>query len=68
MILISNGLFASCSNDKTIKIWNQATTSLVKTLTGHTEAVRTLSLQKETGNILSGSEDKTIKIWNVNQA
>ena len=37
-------MFASGSSDKTIKIWNVATFTLVKTLQGHKDSVRSLSL------------------------
>jgi WD40 repeat protein/uncharacterized caspase-like protein len=58
-------LLASASADKTIKLWNVADGSRIRTLTGHGDRVTTLSFRND-GNILaSGSADKTIKLWNV---
>ncbi len=54
----------SCSNDKTIKIWNYESLELIHTLTGHKLDVRTLAHIQNTKLILSGSRDESIKIWN----
>jgi WD40 repeat protein len=51
--------------DRTIKIWNPQDGTLKKTLTGHTDAVWTLTTLLN-GNLASGSFDKTIRIWNLN--
>jgi len=40
------------------------TIQTIKTLTGHTDFVRALSVLPD-GSLASGSEDKTIKIWDV---
>ena len=49
--------------NKTIKIWNSNTGSLVYTLTGHTANVNTLTTLPN-GNLASDSSDNTVKIWN----
>lgn len=54
----------SCSEDKTIKIWNYETYSLINTLSNHTESATSLEHIANTKFILSGSIDKSIKIWN----
>ena len=50
--------------DKTIKIWDTDTGSLIKTLTGHTDRVFSLAVLPN-GFLASGSHDNTIKIWNI---
>ena len=44
--LIGNFL-ASASWDKTIKLWNKSDFSLVKTLTGHTDAVNSVAFSAD---------------------
>ncbi|CAO3653148.1 unnamed protein product [Cunninghamella blakesleeana] len=50
------------SKDKTIKVWSLTNGSLMRTLKGHTRAVRTL--QFDDTKLVTGSMDHTLKIWN----
>ena len=59
---ISNKIFASGSEDKTIKIWNIEDRSIISTTTGHTEEVFALCYVKE-GVFMSGSVDRSLIIW-----
>jgi len=54
------GLLASGSYDKTIKLWNIKTGECIRTLNGHGKGVESVSYDGE-GLLASGSEDKTIK-------
>jgi WD40 repeat protein/uncharacterized caspase-like protein len=60
----SDGIIASGSLDKTIKLWS-IDGKLLKTLTGHTEPVYSISFAPDGKTIASGSVDATIKLWNV---
>lgn len=59
---LPNGYVASGSYQE-IKIWNPDTDGLVKSLTGHSSYVLSLTVTKD-GNLASGSFDSSIKIWN----
>ena len=60
-VLLDNTL-ASCSYDKTIRIWDTANGILLKTLNGHTDYIHALAVLPN-NTLASGSNDKTIKIW-----
>ena len=51
----------SCSDDKTIKIWDIETGERYVTLKNHSDGVT--CLQFNDYYILSGSYDRTIKLW-----
>jgi F-box/WD-40 domain protein 7 len=44
-----------------VQVWDLNTLSRVKTLTGHTDAVRALSVSD--GRLFSGSYDGTVRVW-----
>lgn len=56
----------TCSDDKTIKIWDYQTKSCIATLEGHLSNVSFAVFHPELPLIVSGSEDGTIKFWNSN--
>ena len=65
IIQLNNGMIASGSSDKTIRIWDpNQDYKCIKTLTGHTSYVISIT-QLNNGMIASGSGDKTIRIWTV---
>jgi len=64
--ILENGLIATGSDDKTIKIWkksNQSSIELVTTLRGHTKMVFSL-IELKNNSLVSSSLDKSIKVWN----
>ena len=61
-------IFASCSLDRTIKVWGISggnSSSLHFTLTGHTRGVNCVEYTPggEKPYLISGSDDKTVCIW-----
>ena len=61
VIELQNGNLVSCSNDKTIRIWNK---EIIKPiiLKGHKKKVIDI-IELNCGDILSWSKDNTIRIW-----
>jgi WD40 repeat protein len=58
-------VFASASEDGTVKLWNARPARLISTLTGHTARVTSVSFHPNGKILASGSEDKTVKLWDV---
>jgi len=56
-------LFATCSADKSIKIWNDS--KLIANLTGHNDYVYSLVYSSFNKLLISGSRDRSIKLWKV---
>ena len=55
--------FISCSNDRTVRIWDVATRKCLRTLSAHREIVRCVALSPDDRLILSGSDDCTVRVW-----
>ena len=56
---------ASCSYDKTVRIWDVASQSQVMLLEGHTDCVTSLSYSYDGTRLATGSHDKVVMIWDV---
>ena len=68
LLLLSDGRLASCSYDKTIKIYDINNNYHCDiTLEGHTHGVIYIS-QLDNNKLISCSGDKTIKIWSITQS
>jgi WD40 repeat protein len=63
-------LFATCSDDHTIRLWEieaarAGQTEPVRTLRGHTEPVASIGLSADGARLASVGFDWAVKIWNV---
>ena len=56
----------SCSDDKTIKIWDMVSLNCVCTLEGHKDKINYF-IPGDQGFLISCSSDKSIKFWNVDE-
>ena len=56
----------SCSDDKTIKIWDLISLNCVCTLEGHNDKINYF-IQGDKGFLISCSSDRSIKFWNVDE-
>src|ERR687886_290494 len=57
-------ILASCSNDLSIRLWNQDG-SCLKVLQGNTSGVRSLAFSPDGRWLISGGDDQGIRLWDV---
>lgn len=65
MALSPNGLLASGSGDKTIRLWDTATGTLQLIIEGHSNWVRSVAFSIDGRLLASGSDDRTVRLWNM---
>ncbi len=58
-------IFASGSDDRTIRLWDVQSGKELRTLTGHSQSVQSIVFLSDGETLASASLDKTIKLWNV---
>jgi WD40 repeat protein len=56
---------ASCSSDKTVRLWDAQTGHSIATLDGHTGSVSSVVFSPDGSQIASCSVDKTVRLWDA---
>jgi hypothetical protein len=56
---------ATCSDDRTVKLWDTATGRDVFTLRGHTAGVNALVFSPDGRRIVSGGNDGRVRVWDA---
>jgi len=64
MIKLTNGNIATCSSDKTVRIWNIINYPCIKVFHGHSGYVCAL-FELPNNVLVSGSHDRSIKFWDL---
>jgi WD40 repeat protein len=62
--------FASCSMDKSIKLWDAESRKLIKVIdkarhAGHATSVNKLVWSRNVNQLISGSDDRTVSVWQL---
>ncbi|TAE28788.1 MAG: hypothetical protein EAZ92_07720 [Candidatus Kapaibacterium sp.] len=58
-------LIVSGSEDKTVKIWDAATGTILRSLRGHGNSVTSVFFSPDSKFVISSSKDKTVRIWDA---
>jgi WD40 repeat protein len=56
-------ILATASGDKTVRLWDSASSSCTATLKGHGRGVSSLAFSRDGGTLATGSFDRTAKLW-----
>ncbi len=63
---VDNGAaLLSCSEDKTIKLWDLDDGELIKTFYGHTDGVEHISVSPDGRHFATSSFDNTLRLWEM---
>jgi WD40 repeat protein len=56
---------ATCSWDRTVRLWDLASGQEILTLRGHTRPVGSVRFISDGNRLISASADRTVRIWDA---
>lgn len=59
----TGSLLATGGHDNTIRLWDPATGTLIRSLEGHTGWVLSVAFDRSGGMLATGGHDRTIRLW-----
>lgn len=64
-----NGKYVATAtyNDKTIRVWNLETDSVVRVFNGHRRAVTSIAFSPDGNRLVSGACDRTVHVWGMKE-
>ena len=57
--------FASCSADKSVKLWNLDSENPIETLGGHSDRINKIAMHPSGSFLATSSQDRTWRLWDV---
>ena len=63
----SGNLLASCSRDKTVRLWVNNIEGRSTDFKAHTAAIRSVDFSPDGSKLVTASEDKSVKIWTTSK-
>jgi WD40 repeat protein len=58
-------LVATCSEDKTVRLWYTTGRKRIRAMIGHEKPVNAIAFSASGAALASGSDDKTVRLWHV---
>ncbi|BAY13587.1 serine/threonine-protein kinase [Calothrix sp. NIES-2098] len=62
-----NGKTLASGDDKIIRLWDLNTQKVLATLSGHSQAVKSVAYSPDGKILATASDDRIIKLWDINQ-
>ncbi|EAN77613.1 WD domain, G-beta repeat, putative [Trypanosoma equiperdum] len=62
---LETGMFASCSRDSTVKVWDTECNEALCTLRGHRANVTSITQLLNGTFLVSGSRDNSVRLWDI---
>lgn len=65
LFLCGNVTHLGAGHDKTIRVWDLASSKMISSFSGHTSSVWSMDFSADSNVLASGGADNTVRIWDV---